>query len=579
MNKKNLLLLYTFFLTIFFFASGHYARAATMYLLPDTRSIGVGQEFNIDIKIDTNNASSSINSAEATIQFPVDIVNALSIDKQNSSFGFWLEEPTISNNNGTIHFIGGAIKGISGSALQVVRIKFKAMGVGSSDFKIANAEVMAADGRGTNVLSAIQGTSVVVGINNAPPLIISYATTTAEQPIQIDRIAVPAKKIPVNPLVRVPLYPNESHWYNHVGDVIVLWDLPADITQVAARISKIKNNTVGTPEKTLSNGKNLGILDEGIWYIRVQFKNNVGWSEPTYYKISIDTTVPLPFDIKIDSVISDNPSPTIEFGTNDSLSGIANYTVAVDGNELVVTTSTTMKLPVGSPGKHTLVVKANDFSGNSVQDRIEFEILPLPTPQIEFITRSVYQKEFIFASGVGISNGSVDIRIASENGKEVFNGSVRTGSEGHWDITIEEPLAIGTYLFSAISRDTRGAMSIASAPETFSIKAERIISFGFIELGWFEILIVTILLIATGASVWSRRYVIRKQKRGRYNIIMGRDIGKLTDLMSENMKELTQNLYAKRGVDIPHLAHIVDRMNENIARIKKYITQELEKLK
>ena len=141
------------------------------------------------------------------------------------------------------------------------------------------------------------------------------------------------------------------------------------------------------------------------------------------------------------------------------------------------------------------------------------------------------------------------------------------------------PLAVGQYFFSATDRDDRGAQSLASAPEVFHVRAASVISFGIIELGWFEILIIVILLGMTGVSLWSWSILAKKQKRGLYNAVAGRDIEKLTDLLSANIKSLSNLPSLKNATDDPELAYLLEKMNENVAKIKKYLKQELEKLK
>lgn len=576
-NKNFLLSLCVFSVFLFFFAVVHSAQAATMYSLSDVRSAIIGQEFSVDIKIDTNDASSTINSAQATIQFPANVVNALSVDTQNSTFGFWLEEPTISNKDGTIQFVGGTTKGVAGASLQIARIKFKAISGGTADFKITDAAVTAADGKGTNVLLGTRVALVTVGTSVLPSTKSIQATST-EQPIQVNRVAVEAKVLPITPIVRIPLYPDVSRWYDRVGDVIALWDLPPDVVQVSASINRTKTSAISTPEKILSNGKSFGILQEGIWFMRVQFKNNVGWGTPVYRKISIDTTVPVPFDIKINNAVSDNPSPIIRFETSDSLSGIADYTISVDGKELVATTSTMAKLPPQPPGKHTLTVKANDLAGNSVQDSIGFEIFPLPTPEIQFITKSVSQGEFVFANGTGALGGFVEVNIADENNLEVFHGTTPVGSDGRWDITMKEPLAIGQYRFSAISHNDIGAVSLASNAQLFTVRAKSIISIGFIELSWFDILLIVILSVITGASLLSRAYILKQHRRGKYSVEFSRDVEKLSNLLSANIESLSNLSVVKKVINDPELAHLINTMKENVAKIRKYIKQEIEDL-
>lgn len=566
------------FIMLFLFMSHSLARAATMYLLPATQSVSIGQEFTVDVKINTSDSSTNINAAQATIQFPVNILSAVSVSTQSSTFGFWLTGPTVSNDDGTIQFIGGTIKGIGGSALEVAQITFKATGAGSADLTIAGGAVLAADGKGTNVLAGTQGASVVVA-TTVVPLLPDTGTMPSEQLTPIDRTPSPATELPAAPTLSVPLYPDQSRWYNQLGDTIILWNVPADITQVATSINHAEGDSIGITQPTLSNGQDLGILKDGIWYVRVQFKNNIGWGPPSYYKISIDTTPPLPFDIQIENAGTDDPSPSIHFETSDSLSGIAGYTISIDGEDIAQTTSTSMLLPPQLPGTHTLVVKASDLAGNTTQDDIPFTIVPLPTPRITFAETSISQGALVFASGNAVPSSSVEVKIVDANNREVFDGTVPADSDGNWEATVQAPLAIGTYFLSATDHNSQGAVSLPSTPQAFVVVAPSVISFGILQLGWLEIFIIAILLAITAASLWSRWYMRKKQKRGSYNTIAVRDIEKMTDMLSVNIKDLVERPSVKNAGNDPDLAYTIGKMEENVAKIKKYIKQELEKLR
>jgi hypothetical protein len=161
----------------------------------------------------------------------------------------------------------------------------------------------------------------------------------------------------------------------------------------------------------------------------------------------------------------------------------------------------------------------------------------------------------------------------------VFDGTVPADGDGNWETAIQVPLAIGNYSLSAIARDDHGAVSIASAPRAFTVRPPSVISFGILELGWFEILIIVVLLVISGVSVWSWWYMLKKQKLGAYNTVARRDIEKLTDMLSANIKSLTERPSIKSAATDPDLTYVIGKMQENVARIKKYIGQELEKLK
>jgi len=559
------------------------ARAATMSFISSASTAVIGN--TIDVSVRVNGEGQTVNAAQATIQYPAGILQVVRVDHSNSIFNIWAQEPTVNTSTGEISFLGGGTNSFTGSSLYILDVTFMVRGAGAATLSFANAGVTAGDGTGANILSGTTPLSINTGGTLGAAAVPASSTSAAVEMASssllapVTRAAATATGLPMAPTLSVPLYPDQSRWYNLLGDTIVLWNVPPDITHVAASVSHVENAVVGTPEAALANGKDLGILGDGIWYAKVQFENGVGWGAPAYYKISVDTTPPLPFAISIENAGTDNPSPTVQFETNDSLSGIANYTIAVDGTVIATTTATTLALPPQAPGAHTLVVSASDLAGNSSQDSASFAILPLPTPQITFVEPSIAQGSFVFASGNSAPSSSIEVIIIDGGNRQVFDGIVAADSDGHWDITANVPLAIGTYSLSAIARDARGAKSLATAARPFMVLAPSVISFGAINLGWFEILLITILLAITIASLCSWWYVLKQQRRGRYNIVTGRDIEKLSDLLSADIKDLSGLPAVKNIASDPEFIHAIATLNENVAKIKKYLKQELEKLK
>lgn len=573
-DKKILILTCLFF----FFVFVAQVDAATLYLLPESKTFGIGQEFSVDIKVNTEDVS--INATQATIRFPTGILELLSADKEGSTFRFWIEEPVISNEAGTLRFIGGTAKGVSGESLQVLKMKFKAKGVGVAELTVTEAVVAAADGKGTNVLSTIEGTSISVGTEVVKP---EPPPTPVEQPEKVEREPIPAEDLPGEPKLKMSLYPDEKKWYSHLGEVIVLWEVPGDIIKVAASLDQNPNAEPEDIEEELFTGKTFGILEEGIWYIHVQFKNNIGWGSVTHYKIFIDTTTPLPFEIQIDTGVSDNPTPEIKYETQDSLSGISHALIFIDDKDPIESTETVTKLPVQPPGKHTVLVRILDLAGNGVEDDLEFETLPLPTPTIDFVTKTVSQGEFVFASGKAIPNGFIDARVFNKAEQEVFVGVTDTDGLGNWEIIIEESLDRGKYALTATARDDRGAISYPTEPEAVKIRAKTILSIGFVDLGWFEVILIILLLVVSGASIGAWYYTSLKKRRAAYKIIAGRDIDKLTTLLAEDLKELESLAQgSKEGFKErarPEIEFRLKSMRDTVGRMKKYLGHELDKLR
>lgn len=579
MYKKIL----TSFIFIIFFAVTNSAEAANIKLYPSGVNFGINQEFEVNLRIDSE--GTSINASQATVEFPSNILELVDADRSGSVFNFWVEEPIISNEDGTLKFIGGTANGVSGEMLQILKLKFKAVGAGSADISISNAVVTASDGKGTNVLSETEGVNINISTRVVTPekagIVEEIIVEPIKQPVRIIRTAVMAEGLPAKPEIKVPLYPDESRWYSHTGEVIALWELPLDIIQVATRLSQSRDTKPGDKQEELFNGQNFGTLEEGIWYIRAQFENNIGWGELAYYKISIDINTPLPFGIEIDNVASDNPTPKITFETQDALSGIAGAEIFIDGYSSVTSTSTTIALPLQMPGKHQLLVRIKDMAGNSIEDSLEFEIIPLSMPVIDFVTHSVSQGEFLFASGKTIPNTFIDISIKNKKGQELVTGSTLSDELGNWDVIIEELLSFGKYTLQVNARDDRGAISFPTEPETFKIKGKIILSVGFIDIGWFEILLFVILAVVSGASIIVIIYNARQNKSSAYQIIAIRDVKKMGILLEEDVAKL-ENWFNSANVE-PHIReqsrHFFEKTKDTIAKMKKYISKELEDIK
>jgi len=549
--------------------------AASLYFTPDVKNLGIGGEFRINLNIDTQNAS--INAVQATVKFPPSVVKLLDFDKSSSAFNFWLEEPSISNNDGILKFTAGTTKGISGVALQVISLHFKTVGAGTAQIAITDAAITASDGSGTNVLSAVKNANVGVETE-----ILAPSTPAVETPQRITRPATSSKGLPEKPKLQVPLYSDQSRWYSQVGNTIALWNLPSDITQVSARLTQSQETQIGTPEKELFNGKDFGILKEGIWYVRVQFKNNIGWGEPAYHKISLDTTAPLGFNIKINSIISDNPLPEISYETNDSLSGIFKYSISIDNKEILKTASGSLVLSPQLPGKHNLAIRAFDFAGNAIEDSLQFEILPIETPIIEYYPASVASGELVFLSGKSLSMGYVEVYLLNSRNQEIVIKKVGVDEIGHWELRMDDFLPQGIYSLRAVAIDGRGANSYPTDAVKIKVREQALFSIGTIFFGWFELLLILLVIIMAGFGFGYWYYLQNSEKRSVYRTIAGRDIQKIGALIEEQVGKLEN--WGKKQENIndnskAELEFISGKIKEIVFKMKKYIVEEIKDIK
>jgi len=76
----------------------------------------------------------------------------------------------------------------------------------------------------------------------------------------------------------------------------VNWDLPNDVTAVATEVDQ-HPDAVPAKSEGLFDNKTFSPLEDGVWYLHVQFKNSIGWGPTLHYRIGIDTAPPLGFSV------------------------------------------------------------------------------------------------------------------------------------------------------------------------------------------------------------------------------------------------------------------------------------------
>lgn len=367
--------------------------AADFNLSPSSGTLGINQDIEVRLRIDT--AGESINAAQATMLFPANLLQVKSISKEGSIFNFWLQDPTFSNDAGTISFIGGTPSGVSGSSLQVITIIFTTKGVGSAAISFSDGAITAADGTGTNVLGALNGAifSVSSTVSVPPPTPAApVAPITIATPVPIVREAISAPGLPSTPVISVPLYPDPDRWYSLISNFTTNWQLPSDVSGVATALNQNPSYTVPGESEGLFNSKQFpSFQEDGINYLHVRFKNNKGWGATAHYRIAIDTQPPLAFTIQIEGGPStDNPRPKLLFQTGDALSGIDTYLVQINqdqpisvspmltGEETEEVEEEIAMIMISDGGISFLNVRAGPGTGNDIVTKVfpreEYEV-------------------------------------------------------------------------------------------------------------------------------------------------------------------------------------------------------------
>jgi prepilin-type processing-associated H-X9-DG protein len=554
--------------------------AATFSLTPDKDSVSIGDEFIVTIRSDT--ADIGINAAQATIKFPKDILQVTSLDKTGSVFNFWLEEPSYSNENGEVFFVGGSSAGVSGKSLQIIKIVFKVIGGGSANIVFADGAITASDGSGTNVLTSMGNLTV----SSAPKSSGTGAsqTTPVKQtllppPTQITRLAESAKVAPVKPALDVPLYPDPEKWYNGVDNFLVQWILPSDVSDVSTLLNKTTTYSGEKSEGLFNNKVFPAITGDGIWYVHVRFMNQLGWGNAINYRVAIDTQPPLAFNVTSDEgAVTGNPSPTIRFETSDALSGISNYEIKIGDSDATTTQQTFFKLPIQPPGEHFIKIKAIDKAGNAVESNLELEILPISSPVITSLSANIFIGEgSLELKGTSLPGINVDLVLKQKAGQTVYSTSVIADSTGNWEYKIDQPLKKGKYIVEATARDARGALSLTVPSGEISVKERPIITVAGIDItaAWFLTIFLVLLVIAFGLGWFSVR--LENVQRGKRVLIAKRDVDSAFMMIN---KDIDKVLIKYRDGDvnaseINDSKYILERIKETIGNTEKYITENI----
>ena len=133
---------------------------ATLSLLPPSENIKVGEEFRVDIVVDT--AGQNVVAVLANLSFNKGLVKAERIDVAGSAFSVEAERAVYSDSVRVVR--GARSPGYNGSGGLVASIYFRALAKGSGNITITltkpgegPSRVIVDDGQGTDVLKGILG--------------------------------------------------------------------------------------------------------------------------------------------------------------------------------------------------------------------------------------------------------------------------------------------------------------------------------------------------------------------------------------------------------------------------------------
>ena len=360
------------FAAILFFYVTPQVHAAEVSLSPLSGTYTVGQTFSATVRV--NPQGKNINAVESTLTFDTTKLSVVSVGKTGSAFSLWTTEPTFSNTAGTIQFGGGSPSPFS-AASNLVTITFRAVAEGSALVEFRDASVLAADGLGTDVLSGkVKATYTISGAATPTPT----PTTPVEKPVaeesteEGDNAAITFGDPPLAPEIGSKVFLDPDVWYA-TSTGLFTWEVPFDVNSMTIDVSTSSDFEPVTkyeppvPEILLTAKE----LKDGIQYLHVRYKNQVGLGAVAHRRIQIDTTAPQSFTINVRAGNTPSTFPLLAFEAVDPISGIDRYELTIAEKEPVTVTPDEARLGYLLSelvdGTYTVKVVAYDKAGNKTE--------------------------------------------------------------------------------------------------------------------------------------------------------------------------------------------------------------------
>ncbi len=546
-----------------------WAEASTLSLSPATGVYTTGSTFTVRVVVNTKGAA--INAADGTLSFNPKELQVVSVSRASSIFNLWTTEPTFSNSAGTISFSGGSPTGFTGAAGTVMTATFRTLGAGSPRVTMSSGSVLAADGRGTNVLTNMgSGAYTISAISETPEpeAIVEY---------------VPPANTPAAPKITSDTHSSPDGWSKE-KTARLSWSLPSDIVTVRTLIDDFAGSIPTKVYESPIRDITIPDLDEGVSYFHIQFKNEEGWGRVAHYRLAVDGSAPqgLTIALKPDSNLA-NPNQVLVATTSDAGgSPIVLFKVQLNGGEVIEIKNEkeTGEIPLVNlkPGRQSVVVEAFDAAGNSAVSTFTFDIESFDAPRFIDVPATVNTGVVPVFSGTTRPRSTVTVSLVGV-GTEPMTYEVVSDDTGAFRFIPNGKLQTGVYRLSATAKDEFGAQSQSSDEVTFVVETSGLLKIGSFLISFFSVLIPLIALLIVTFMV----SVYLMTRFSRFKRLLARESADVTAIMSEEFARL-RGLIDDAETDIvdsrktkkltPHEAKILNSMREALQEAERKVGKE-----
>ena len=545
----------------------HVSYAAILSVYPASSNVSVGNIISLSINV--NSSGTAINTAGATINFPTDLLEVMSVSQSPSIFSLWVQNPIFSNTDGTVTFTGGLpTPGFTGQNGQIISIVFRAKKKGTASVVISDGSVLANDGLGTDVLTAQGSASINIG-----------ASSPTEKPVTDKGTLSPL------PIITSTTEPQQDLWYSN-DTASFSWVIPSDVTSIQTLLSKESDSVPTITYDSSVSERTVNNLHDGILYFHLRYMNTAGWGPTATYKVQLDTTPPKNFTLNVQTEGVQN---TVTLNAVDAMSGIASYSVQIDNESAIIVQNSSLIngqyiLLTQNPGQHNLTVIAYDKASNHTESDTVFTSPDIAIPTITVSPQEVKRGDTVTISGqTRYPQAPVTIFVQSE-GKQAQTYSSQTASDGSYSI-ISDPLdtagSVSIWSQLVFSTTTQNGLSnkvTINVSETLIIQTSKSVIYGLSFI--LPAIILLLGLIFALYFGWHKFFGLKKRLEKETQGIVD-DVHKALVMFKEELEnQLTKLENTKNDRELNKKEEKIFReLRENIDNIDGFIEKKIKKIR
>jgi len=381
-------------------------------------------------------------------------------------------------------------------------VTFRSLTSGAVRVAITGGSVLAADGRGTNILTNMNGGTYTLSAVESQP--------TAEVIVEF----IPPPNTPAAPKITSTSHPDPTKWHT-LATAELAWTLPSGVTSVR---TSLDSNPISIPTKVYESPPrsiSLQDLDQGVSYFHIQFRNKDGWGKISHYRLAVDSIKPEDLTISLpNNADLSNPIQTLLLTVKEGGSPVENFKISIDGGEPVAyqSTSSLIILPEVAPGNHTVVVEAFDAAGNSTVGTFSFEVTSFEKPVFTEYPSQVSAGVIPVIKGTTKPLATVIVTLTLPDGS-VQEISTPADANGVFTAIADNKFTTGVYTLYAIATDMQGAKSLQS--DSIKIVVSQP---GYIAVGSFLVSVLSVIIplfalcVLAWLTVWYSIHRVRTLK-------------------------------------------------------------------